>query len=228
MDRFRSRSRSRSRSAAPRPYYRADSRSPSYSEPYVRSRSSSRASYRRRSRPAAHEEHRKTPGLLKSSIGVLASIGLATYVVHKVWPNGHDFGSHKLGAHDFGSHRRGDHSNCHKDDGDNRNTKAVAFERGDQVRRRLKDDIPDERDLARGRIRSRSSVHRGRDFVVYEDIVPAREVDPRRHRDMEAVGFERHRRPADDRRWEAPTQPDEKDYRRHIDPSHQYETQPRR
>ncbi|KAF5550260.1 hypothetical protein FNAPI_7783 [Fusarium napiforme] len=103
LSRSRTPSPSRGRSQAPRgrPSSRMVSRSKSKSRARLSSRSSSRSPSRRSKRSDNHHHH----GLFKTTAGLLAGIGVAAVVAHKVWPKGVLYGDHEDWEHSSKHHR---------------------------------------------------------------------------------------------------------------------------
>ncbi|KAI9158995.1 hypothetical protein HJFPF1_07000 [Paramyrothecium foliicola] len=191
MDRGRSRSRGRydydygyDQNYAYRSPSYSRSPSPVYGPRKLRTRSATRATTSKHS-------------ALRTTAGVLAGVGLATFAVHKLFPRDKDDDYYRR------RDRRGD---LDHDDGGSPEPRAVKERlrrQGDAIvarnrGRRFEDE--------NGPVHHRTTVRRSGDSVVYEDVVPARDVDGglRGHRAMEAQGFERvsRRRSLDDGRWD--------------------------
>lgn len=141
----RSRRSSRARSDS---YDSFDSYSPSHS----RSRSRSRTRSRSRSEGGEHKSS-KHKDLLKSSAGLLAGIGIASYVAHKFWPKGVMYGDKE----DWETTRKV----VHKREGDGR---------GGQRSETVEEEMVPGRRGERGAIEQKRTVeHRGREDRGRED-----------------------------------------------------------
>ena len=165
----------RGRSRSRRSYdYDYDYRSPSPF--YSRSPSPLHPPRKLRTRSATRSTEYKH-GFLRTSAGVIAGVGLATLAVHKLFPD-----------RDHERRRRSRSSSS-----DSRDTHAVK----DRLRRRGDDIVARNRQRDHeggdGPIYPRTTVRRRGDTIIYEDIVPARDVDGgwRGHKAMQANGFKR-------------------------------------
>ncbi|KAF4971805.1 hypothetical protein FSARC_1498 [Fusarium sarcochroum] len=107
------------------------------------SRSSSRSPSRRKKRNGDSNNHHHHHGLFKTTAGLLAGIGVATVIAHKVWPKGVLYGDHEDWEHE--SHPKHRHSD----------------RRQHQRRRRSFDDGE--------RVIERTTRRRG-DAVYYEEV----------------------------------------------------------
>lgn len=180
----RSPSRSRSRS-----HTRQSRRSASSSRQRSRSSSSydSQASRPARRRSTSSSRHGKHRELLKTSAGLLAGIGIASYVAHKFWPKGIMYGDKE----EWETTRKVVHRRM--DDG-----------RGGQVAETFEEEAVPGRRGERGAVEQRRVVERrGRERGRSVDGRGGRwDEDERRRR----VGDEERRRRFDDeqrrRRWE--------------------------
>ncbi|KAM0200419.1 hypothetical protein ACHAPA_004852 [Fusarium lateritium] len=97
------------------------------------SRSSSRSPSRRKKHSSDHHHHH---GLFKTTAGLLAGIGVATVLAHKVWPKGILYGDHEDWAHPHPKPRHSDrpqHRRRRSLDGGERVVERTATRRGDAV-----------------------------------------------------------------------------------------------
>lgn len=131
LSRSRTPSPSRGRSQAPRgrPSSRMVSRSKSRGR--LSSRSSSRSPSRRSKRSDNHHHH----GLFKTTAGLLAGIGVAAVVAHKVWPKGVLYGDHEDWEHSSKHHRsdRPNHRRRRSPENGERVVERTTRRRGDAV-----------------------------------------------------------------------------------------------
>ncbi|KAF5664145.1 hypothetical protein FHETE_7196 [Fusarium heterosporum] len=98
-------SRGRAQSFRGRP---SSSRHASLSRSRSRGRSPSRSSSRSPSRRKKHSDNHHHHGLFKTTAGLLAGIGVATVIAHKVWPKGVLYGDHEDWEHPHHKHRHSD------------------------------------------------------------------------------------------------------------------------
>ncbi|KAF5643710.1 uncharacterized protein FTJAE_3127 [Fusarium tjaetaba] len=133
LSRSRIPSPSRGRSQAPRgrPSSRMVSRSKSRARLSSRSSSRSPSPSRRSKRSDNHHHH----GLFKTTAGLLAGIGVAAVVAHKVWPKGVLYGDHEDWEHSSKHHRsdRPHHRRRRSLENGERVVERTARRRGDAV-----------------------------------------------------------------------------------------------
>ncbi|KAF7553654.1 hypothetical protein G7046_g7037 [Stylonectria norvegica] len=162
------------------------------------------------------DDHQHHHGLFKTSAGLIAGIGLATILAHKAWPKGVIHG----GQEEWETRP------------DPRKEKHNKREPRESERHERRDERVVERTKT-------SRGGRGGEVVYYEEVVPVRKAEGRR-RDLEARGFERVGRPAEDDKMRRPGRlpypehayPDERYYsperaRVHADPANASGRDPR-
>ncbi|KAH6968883.1 hypothetical protein DER45DRAFT_547888 [Fusarium avenaceum] len=128
-------SRGRVQSSRGRP---SSSRQTSPSRSRSRGRTSSRSISRSPSRRKKHSgDHHHHHGLFKTTAGLLAGIGVATVIAHKVWPKGILYGDHEDWEHPHPKHRHPDRPQHHRRrrslEGDERIVERTARRHGDAV-----------------------------------------------------------------------------------------------
>lgn len=162
--------------------YHARAPSESRSRSRYSSRSSSVSSSRSRKTQKKHQQqqqHDHHKGLFKTSAGLLAGIGVATFLAHKVWPKGVIYGD----LEDWAS-KKADKAEAKQQQRRRPEPQRRTSEphHGPPRRNHNHHEQPPPRVIER--VRERGNV------TYREEIVPVRKGDGRR-RDLEARGFER-------------------------------------
>jgi hypothetical protein len=208
-------------------YSRSSSLSSAYSRspsPRRRTRSAPRAANPPPPAPAPPLKKKHSSSGLKTTAGVVAGVGLATLALHRMFG---DRDHHDHARHHHGSGHDHKHKEQRPRDVDRRLEDPQHVK--DRLRRRS-DDIRAFRTPQNGTdgnaVRHRTTVRKTGDAIVYEDVVPARDVEALgagRHGDraMREKGYERIAAPRRRRSL------DEEGRDRHLDQRHHRHHPPR-